>query len=536
MSISYSAFRTAIKGELFPFPGEPKSLVAAHDKFMVEAMIQVQKWVPQLAVNHTSVFAACSTYVECGLSVVEAPVGVIKRVYTIANAEWCDRVFYSGRSHREILQWQRCLMLSFKNPTNTGMPALQQGFKFAEASTDSAVGRARTGIWSIDRKRFYLAPWLQSNESLVIEWDGAKAIWNDTDLLDQNYWDAEAAAVVKLYVQKSHERDFGCDRQKLRDLETDYAFKLGNLAHTWNQRTENQENTDAEELNTRGPTGAELADDAPLAISGETVSAYIADYDGGAATLDVAALVNGWKPAYVVTGGDNWYGTELTLASLDASVGPGYSRYIYPYLGSLGAGADVENKFFPAIGNHERDPVGRLSIFKNYFNRTKEYYDFVKGHIHWFIVDGGYMNDKTTMVQADGNTSNSVQGEFFRLKMALSTARWKIVVVPFQPYASSTPEFPALRWPYKLWGADLVLTGDKHAYERILAPEGYPLITGGWSGRTLSPFAGGISPYSVVRYDANYGALKLTSSCDKLKVEAITRVGVVVDTLTLTKA
>jgi hypothetical protein len=205
-------------------------------------------------------------------------------------------------------------------------------------------------------------------------------------------------------------------------------------------------------------------------------------------------------------------------------------------LGTLATGAERTNAFFPAVGDHDRDPVGRLPVFLNYFNLHKPYYDFVQGHVHWFIVDNG-LNQADVLVQADGNTSTSVQGEAFRLKMALSTARWKIVVIGAPPHSSikeSNTAYAALRWPYKAWGADLVLTGDDHLYERLLAPEGYPLIVAGWSGRALVASGSPIA-YSLVQYDADFGALKITVSCDEFKVEAINRVGVLIDTLTLTK-
>lgn len=534
MSLTYKSLRDTLREEIWPFPGEAKSLRKPHDKFLLEAMIELQRWVPELQVNHTSVFPACSTYVQCGLTLVEAPVGEIRRVYTIANDEWCDPVYASGRAHKEMLQWQRWLMLSFTSPDNTGLPALQQGIKFAEVSTNSPVGRARTGIWSINRKRLYLAPWIQSNESLVIEWDGAKNLWLETDVLDANYWDAQTVAVLKLYVQKSHERDFGCDRQRQRDLEVEYGQKLGDLIYTWRERTKNQANTDAEELNVRGPTQAEFEDDAVPAVTDETVMAYISDFANGPGTSAIADLVATWSPEYIVTGGDNWYGTALTKADLDAAVGPYYGDYIFPYLGTLADGATEENKFFPTIGDHDRDPVGREAVYLNYFNLEKPYYDFVKGHVHWFIVDNGF-DQSNVLVQPDGNVSTSVQAEVLRLKMALSTARWKIVVIGAPPYTSRGGEtYADLRWPYKAWGADLLLSGDDHLYERLLAPEGYPLIIAGWSGHDPASSAAP-NAYSLVQYDADYGALKITISCDEFKVEAINRVGTVIDTLTLTK-
>ena len=536
MSLTYKAFTDEIRRGIFPFPGEAKSLVPAHSKFFVEAMIALQKWVPELQVNHTSVFPACSTYVQCALTVVEAPIGIIKRVYTIANDEWCDKVFLSSRSHKEVLQWQRCLMTRFTQPENAGMPALQQGFRFAEASTDSPAGRARMGIWSINRKRLHIAPWIQSNESLVVEWDGEKKEWLDTDLLDQNYWDAEVAAVVKLYVQMAHERDFGCDAQRKRQLEIDYGQKLGDLMYSWKKRTEDQANLDAEELNVCSPTADDLADDAPLAVADSTTIAFVADWSGGAGTIPVSELVKSWNPKYIVTGGDNWYDSVCTEADLD-SVSSMYSEFMFPYNGTIGTGGTDTNKFFTTLGNHDRDPACHYQIHQNFFNRSRDYYDFVDGHVHWFVIDGGYKNDKVIVAQADGNSVGSVQAEYFRLKMSLSTARWKIAVLHFPPYSSRNESlfpFPALRWPIQAWGADLMLSGDDHLYERLLTPEGYPLIVAGWSGRGLHVSAAPIE-YSLVQYDADFGALKITATCDEFKVEAINQAGVLVDTLTLTK-
>lgn len=537
MSVTYKEFTDGIRAMIWPHPGEQKELVEVHSKYFLEAFIQLQRWVPCLQANHTSVFPACSTYVQCGLTVVEAPAGVIKRVYTIANGEWCDLVYISARGHKEVLQWQRCLMLRFEQAPNLALPALQQGFRFHEASVDSASGRSRTGIWSINRKKFHLAPWIQSNESLVIEWDGEKTVWLLTDVLDANYWTPEVAAIVKLYVQKSHERDFGCDRQKKMDLERDFAKQLGDLVYACEQKIRNQENLDAEELNVRGPTQAEVTDDAVPTVSDQETIAYIADWANGDGTADVAALVESWGPDYIVTGGDNWYGADITKASLDEAVGPHYGDYIYPYLGTLADGAERTNNFYPAVGDHDRDPVGREAVFLNYFNRNKTYFDFIRGHIHWFIVDAGY-NDANVLMLADGNTSSSVQGHAIKLKMALSTARWKIVVVAAPPYSSrqgNAAHLLPLRWPFELWGADLVLSGDDHLYERLEAPEGYPLIIAGWSGRSPLSASGVPNAYSQLQYDADYGALKLTVSCDELKAEAINRVGTVVDTLLLEK-
>lgn len=534
MSVRYKDFKFAIRREFWPFPGEALSLIPAHDKFFSEAMSQLQKWVPCLCQHHTNVFKACSTYVSCGLTLLPMPVGIVRRVYTIANDEWCDPVYASARSFKEVLQWQRGLMLRFTQPENANMPALQQGIRFAEPSTDTDNGRSRTGIWASDRDKLYYAPWIQSNESIVIEWDGFKSDWSDDDMLDENYWTPDAAAVVKLYVAKCHERDFGGDSARLKTFTEEYREKLGDLVYWCQKETQNQENRDAEELNTRPPTQAEVIDDEPPTADEEDIVAFIADWSGGAGSVPVSNLVKSWNPKYIVTGGDNWYDATVTKEDLDAQAHI-YSEFMFPYNGTLGEGAEASNAFFTALGNHDRDPAGHYQIHQNYFNRPRDYYDFVSGNVHWFIIDGGYMNNKVTVAQVDGNTFDSVQGEYFKLKMALSTARWKIVVVHFTTYCSTHVEFPDLRWPFKNWGADLLLHGDFHAYERLLNPDGLPIVIGGWSGRPLDPFVA-ISPYSLARYNAQNGAVKLSVTINQLKMEAINYSGTVIDTLTLTKA
>src|SRR4051794_29076508 len=65
----------------------------------------------------------------------------------------------------------------------------------------------------------------------------------------------------------------------------------------------------------------------------------------------VAEMVDGWKPEFIVTVGDNNY--TLGLAeTIDANIGQYYHAYIGDYTGKYGAGS-TENRFFPSLGNHD---------------------------------------------------------------------------------------------------------------------------------------------------------------------------------------
>ncbi len=65
----------------------------------------------------------------------------------------------------------------------------------------------------------------------------------------------------------------------------------------------------------------------------------------------VADLIRTWNPEFVITVGDNNY---CSGSQFDACVGGYYHDFISPYTGAYGGGA-AENRFWPALGNHDWD-------------------------------------------------------------------------------------------------------------------------------------------------------------------------------------
>src|SRR3990172_7062669 len=104
--------------------------------------------------------------------------------------------------------------------------------------------------------------------------------------------------------------------------------------------------------------------------------AVIGDYgENNSSEADVAALVHGWQPDFIITVGDNNY--PLGAAeTIDVNVGQYYHDFIYPYTGAYGGGADV-NRFFPTLGNHDwytQDAQPYLDYFT--LPGNERYYDF----------------------------------------------------------------------------------------------------------------------------------------------------------------
>ena len=84
-----------------------------------------------------------------------------------------------------------------------------------------------------------------------------------------------------------------------------------------------------------------------------------------------------------------------------------------------------------------------------------------------------------------------------------------------------------MQWPFEAWGADAVLAGHDHTYERLQIG-GVPYFVNGLGGRSIyalgTPVAG-----SVVRYNGDYGAMLVDASSTGITYQFINRSGAVID-------
>ncbi len=274
-----------------------------------------------------------------------------------------------------------------------------------------------------------------------------------------------------------------------------------------------------------------------LALFGDVLSAsattppqvfgIVGDYGrAGTPERNVASLIQSWNPDYVVTVGDNNY--DLGGAdTIDANIGQFYHDYIANYKGTYGAGG-VTNRFWPALGNHDWRTPG-AQPYLDYFTLpgNERYYDFVQGPIHFFVVD----SDPS---EPDGNTFDSLQGRWLQNALAAATEPWKIVYFHHPPYSSGPHGSSAwMQWPFRAWGADIVFSGHDHVYER-LEVGGFPYIANGLGGRSIYNF-GATTAGSVVRYNADYGAMRAEVDEYRLSTQFIARTGAVADNFALAR-
>lgn len=253
---------------------------------------------------------------------------------------------------------------------------------------------------------------------------------------------------------------------------------------------------------------------------------------------DVSNLVHSWNPDSILTVGDNNYYTG-SAATIDANIGQYYHDYIGNYTGSYGAGSPT-NRFFPVLGNHDwATRTGSPALptpYLNYFTLpgNERYYTFTQGPIQFFALDSG---DKSGTItdgfDPDGYTSTSVQAQWLQAQLAASTAPWKIVYSHHYPYGSGHDGNDTyMQWPFKEWGASAVLTGHAHIYER-LSVGGLPYFIDGLGGESIDTFSSTIQPGSQVRYNGDYGAMRIDATDTQIQFQFVTRTGQVIDTYTL---
>lgn len=255
------------------------------------------------------------------------------------------------------------------------------------------------------------------------------------------------------------------------------------------------------------------ATDQPQAL---TIS-VIGDYGtGGLGTQEVAALVNSWDPDLVLTVGDNNY-PDGAAETIDINITQHYGRFI------------DENRFFPTIGNHDMSTDFGQPYF-DFFDLpgNERYYEFVRGDVHFFALNSDWR-------EADGIGAGSRQANWLREALAASVSPWQIVYFHAPPYVSmEAKQVPAMRWPFAQWGADMVLSGHAHLYERLTI-DGIPYLITGLGGGGIYAFDDEPLPGSEVRFNNDYGALLMEATESRLTMQFVTRSGAVVDTMALSR-
>ena len=251
--------------------------------------------------------------------------------------------------------------------------------------------------------------------------------------------------------------------------------------------------------------------------------------DNSAAEADVAALIAGFNPDFVVTAGDNRYGS-LTYQQ---SVG----NHFEEFLPAASGGTSATNRFFPSTGNHDYNDGGGINQYLSFFDLpgaganstntsgTERYYDVVIGDVHLFSIDS-----------SRDTGANGTQRQWLQATMEASTAAWQVVITHHAPYSSSSNHGSQrfMQWDYAQWGADAVIAGHDHIYERINR-DGIKYFVNGLGGRSFYGIGSPVNG-SQFRYRSDYGAMKVAATPTEMNFEFWSRAGNLIDSDTISQA
>jgi hypothetical protein len=266
--------------------------------------------------------------------------------------------------------------------------------------------------------------------------------------------------------------------------------------------------------------------------------AVIGDYgEDSANEARVAALIAGWNPDFVITTGDNNYPSG-EANTIDKNVGKYYSQFIGNYQGQFGDGSPV-NRFWPSIGNHDWQSINCRSgscsgPYMDYFTLpgNERYYDVDYGLVHLFALN-------SIGNEPDGDEPDSVQGNWLQSALSASESCFDVVFMHHPPYSSGKHgSDEEMQWPFAEWGAETVMSGHEHSYER-LDVNGMPYFVNGSGGRHLYGFDNiGALPAgvtSVARYNDDFGAMLVTVTESGMTSEFFNADGVLIDQYVLEK-
>ncbi len=288
---------------------------------------------------------------------------------------------------------------------------------------------------------------------------------------------------------------------------------------------------------------------------------FIADHGSNADARNVTRALAAAEPGIVLHGGDIAY----------SSSGRGWDTWF-----AMVEPVASRVPWMPAVGNHDAyDCTGGgpapviftiqrcgLAAFRVRFTLPEEprlFHSFDWGPVHVIILDTeAYHYANSTRLSADPPTDRFEQEAFLEADLAAHASKWTLVVMHRPPYSSSTSHGSDLDVRAHLapilgaGGADLVLTGHDHMYERtwaldddgivrartntIIAGDGTIYVVGGGGGAGLyKGFAEPAPEWSAFR-EAVHQYMVIDVTADRLDARAITPEGRIVDAFTIVRA
>jgi acid phosphatase type 7 len=208
-----------------------------------------------------------------------------------------------------------------------------------------------------------------------------------------------------------------------------------------------------------------------------------------------AQLLDAIDPTAVLTLGDNQY-EQGTLSQFNSYYAPDWGRH--------------KAKTYPSVGNHEYQTAGAAGYF-DYFgaragDRSKGYYAYDLGEWRLYALN-------SNCSQVGGCGAGSPQETWLRNDLAANPHGCVMAYFHHPRYSSGQHGSTVGMEP--IWatlagaGADVVLSGHDHSYERFAPERGIRQFVVGTGGKNHYPIGTPLAG-SEVRNDTTSGVLKMT--------------------------
>lgn len=226
---TFEFFVSDLSRTVFP-EGSAENLTPNHRKYITDALIDIQQKVPCFRTQHRDRVSMADTFTECNASVYSAPRGFIAQIYAVTQDNCCAKRYFQPIDWDEMEQIlndnRHCGALI--EPTYyyysdaygyTDYPEYGCLYYGDSSGATDLCARPTTSYSAMKNGLLYLFPHLQSNEVLVIEWDGIKRSWKDTD---EVLFDREIQDAVEHFLDFRSAYREDCDAQRMQVARTLY--------------------------------------------------------------------------------------------------------------------------------------------------------------------------------------------------------------------------------------------------------------------------------------------------------------------------
>lgn len=354
---------------------------------------------------------------------------------------------------------------------------------------------------------------------------GAFADRSDAGLLIQPYVQRQGQTAITILFETTASEEITLNYRKTTaenwkivtedEADTEHRFRLSNLHKN---RTYEYYLTDDDgdrlTVNYTFKTARNIKEDKPLkvAVVGDSGNNSVAQYE-------VASEIVDWQPDLFLHTGDIAYesGTKTEFVNNVFDV---YSTLF------------ARVPFYPSMGNHDYTTENG-GPYKDLFETptssgSEDYYTFSYDTARFVVLNTNIAYDST-----------SEQYQWLEETLGAATEPWVIVYFHHPVYSSgshgSTAGLADALVPlFEEYGVDLVMNGHDHHYERFEKEAGVTYIVTGGGGRELYELGDTLLDNSAYA-ESVFHFVGLNIFDHKIKIQAISRDGYVIDSVTLTQ-